>query len=124
MRFLLPAIALTFSQGCAGSQLHAILVESQVSGERVKAGRNPHLRIGMPVGEAKEHLEYLGFFLDTREHPESDLPDGNEFTLRYVRNLPCAVPFVVAHYAVHVVLFHDGERLTDLRSETIHTTVD
>jgi hypothetical protein len=125
MRFLLLAVSLVSAQGCVGySQLRADRIHAQVSGEDVKAGRNSHLRIGMPIGEAEEHLKGLGFHLDRRPREDSSLGGVGEFTLRYVKSLPHPTPLVDFQHEVHVLLSHDGDHLTDYKSETICTTVD
>jgi hypothetical protein len=122
-RLAVLAAALAAGSGCF-SEPHASLIHARVSDGVVKAGLNPGLQIGMPLHEATAYLESCGFRPECREHPPSAFPAGGETTLHYVRVLPHPFPLDVTHPEVHVLLLHDGNRVTDIKSEKVTTTVD
>jgi hypothetical protein len=111
--------------GCySSSTLQADFIQSLVSEDNVKAERNANLQIGMPVTQASEYLEKLGFRLYPCSVSGLNVVQEGESTMQFVRILPHPTPIHQAHNEVHVLLFHDGERLTELKSKTISTTVD
>ena len=118
-------LSLAAGPGCAClSEQHATLIHWRVSDGVVRAGLNPHLRVGMPLCDATAYLQSSGFRQVCRENPPSGSLAGEGAALHFVRVLPHPAPFVVTHPEVHVRILHDGNHVTDIKSEKITTTVD
>lgn len=125
-RLAVLALALTAGPGCTFfSYQHASLIHSRVSGG-LMAGPNPPLRVGMPLRDATAYLESCGFRLGGRpENRPSTFPASSDTALHYVRVLPHpGLVVTVTHPEVHVLIFHDGNSVKDIKTETISTTVD
>jgi hypothetical protein len=118
-------LLLVFTHGCAS--VFGPLPEqvcARVEEKDIKDGKNPHLQIGMSVRQAAAYLEELGFRPEQRECTGSRLPKDEGSALHYVKIFPHPGPLIVFHHEVHVLLFHDGQQLRDVRSELIYTAVD
>ena len=114
------------TQGCASnSEDRSKQLLAKVEAEGIKKGENPHIAIGMPIQEVKAYLESCGFQIERRPLTGSHLSNAEAAALHYVKIFPhYPNALVVLHHEVHVLLSHDGQRLTDIRSEAIYTTVD
>jgi hypothetical protein len=124
-RVVVCAAALAAGSGCAClSPVHASLIHSRVSGEEVIAGLKPSLQIGMPLNEATAYLESCGFQTECRSNQPSKFPIGEEKTAHYVRVFPHPTPWIVTHPEIHVLLYHDANIVTDIKSQMFQTTVD
>jgi hypothetical protein len=125
MRDVAVLLLLLTTQGCVStSEQRSKQLLAKVAAEDVKNGQNPHLKIGMPLREAKAHLEQCGFQLEQRPRTGSTLLNPEASALHYVKIFPHPGVLVVFHHEVHVLLFHDEHRLTDIKSEAIYTSVD
>jgi hypothetical protein len=127
MRSITPFLLLVVlaTQGCVSSTEHqSKQLLAKVEAEGIKKGENPQIAIGMPIQEAKAFLERSSFQIERRAHTGSKLSNPEAAALHYVKIFPHPAPYVVLHHEVHVLLFHDGQRLTDIQSEAIYTTVD
>ena len=91
----------------------------------MKAGRNSHLQIGMPICEAADYLESCDFHREHRgDLTPSRLSAGKETALHYVRQWPHSWAHFEDRDEVHVLLIHDGQHLIDIKSETANSTTD
>ena len=123
--FNVLVLSLAAGSRCVSYSEHrASAIHFTVAAGEVKAGRSPHLRLGMPIRDAEARLAAIGFRPEQRERTGSTFTAANGSALHFVHVLPHPNALVVFHHEVHVLLLHDGHSLKDVQSETIYTTVD
>lgn len=119
MRFIATAPLLFLLTGCTGLyNFGDYAIAQSIDEQTAKGGADPRLHVGMPIEEAMDFLEGIGFKRDSERRPwcdgayKGDRDDRPSF--HYTKEIP-TWSLALGSAIINIWLYYEAGRLIDVR---------